>query len=341
MTVKPLKLGFTPEEFTSYMKTVKLTDWKPVGVVLHNTAMPTLKMVQNYISSKQWTFEQLIDNWWVRYIKSGWSAGPHLFIMPDKIWVATPLTMRGTHSPSYNSTYWGIEMIGDFETELCPPETRANTVHALKEMYKLIGVVPNDKNFHFHGEDPRSTHHGCPGKNVHPKSGWLAEMSKSNHINQILARENDICDEAISLVKHWEAFRADPYDDRGSLAIGYGHTSKLGTLPVVTEDMKITEAEADKILRGDLAHLSEKITPLVKVKLTPNQLGALVSFCYNIGVTSFSSSTLLKKINSSDFVGAADEFLKWNKSTNPKTKVKEILVGLTKRRTAERELFLK
>ncbi|EBY2991617.1 lysozyme, partial [Salmonella enterica subsp. enterica serovar Typhimurium] len=47
-----------------------------------------------------------------------------------------------------------------------------------------------------------------------------------------------------------------------------------------------------------------------------------------------SSSTLLRKLNSGDYAGAADEFLRWNKAGG------KVLNGLTRRREAERALFL-
>ena len=144
---------------------------------------------------------------------------------------------------------------------------------------------------------------------------------------------------ALNLIRRWESFVDHAYDDRGSLAIGYGHTAKIG-LPVVTHDMKVTEAEAAAILMHDVEVLAGTLMPLVKVKLNPNQLGAILVFAYNIGRTNFAGSTFLKKVNAGDFAEAAGEFGKWIKSTNPKTGVKEVLPGLIKRRASERELFV-
>ena len=59
----------------------------------------------------------------------------------------------------------------------------------------------------------------------------------------------------------------------------------------------------------------------------------MVSLAYNIGFGNFSKSTLLKKVNSGNFDGASNEFLKWNKSGG-----KELL-GLTRRREREKDLF--
>ena len=77
------------------------------------------------------------------------------------------------------------------------------------------------------------------------------------------------------------------------------------------------------------------VNTLVKSKLTQNQFDALVSFVYNVGSGNFSSSTLLVKLNQGKYLEAANEFLKWNRAGG------KPLSGLTRRRAAERELFLK
>jgi GH24 family phage-related lysozyme (muramidase) len=144
---------------------------------------------------------------------------------------------------------------------------------------------------------------------------------------------------AVDIVKFEESFMGTVYDDRGHWAYGYGHTAKLG-LPSPQPGMTITEPEASKLLASDMTKVVGQVMPLIKVSLTPNQLGAIASFVYNVGQSNFGSSTMLKKINAGDFVGASEEFKKWNKSTNPKTQKKEVLAGLTRRREKERVLFV-
>jgi GH24 family phage-related lysozyme (muramidase) len=70
----------------------------------------------------------------------------------------------------------------------------------------------------------------------------------------------------------------------------------------------------------------------VKVPITDDQFGALVSFDFNTG--SLHKSTLLKKLNAGDYEGAANEFPKWNKAGG------QVLRGLTRRRKSEQNLFL-
>ena len=110
--------------------------------------------------------------------------------------------------------------------------------------------------------------------------------------------------------------------------IGYGHTGN------VKEGDSITKAEAEALLDKDLQTFRNGVKRLVKVPLNENQFGALVSFAYNIGLGSLQSSTLLKMLNAGDYTGAADQFLRWNKSGG------KVLTGLVRRREAERAVFL-
>lgn len=76
------------------------------------------------------------------------------------------------------------------------------------------------------------------------------------------------------------------------------------------------------------------VSDLVKVPLNQNQFDALVSFAFNLGLGNLKSSTLLKKLNASDYIGASKEFERWNRAGG------KVLNGLTRRRIAERDLFL-
>ena len=88
------------------------------------------------------------------------------------------------------------------------------------------------------------------------------------------------------------------------------------------------------LFRSEINKLTSKVKSLVKIPATDNMLAALVAFAYNVGIGNFSKSTLLKKLNAADIHGAADEFLRWNKVKGVECN------GLTRRRRAERELFL-
>jgi lysozyme len=116
--------------------------------------------------------------------------------------------------------------------------------------------------------------------------------------------------------------------------IGYGHTGFVDGKPI-TDGMKITETKAIELRTKDLEKFEKSVSSLVTVKLNQNQFDALVSFSYNVGVGNLKSSTLLKKLNKGDYIGASKEFIKWNKGGGM------VLPGLIRRRKAETELFTK
>lgn len=141
-------------------------------------------------------------------------------------------------------------------------------------------------------------------------------------------------DAGVALIKSFEGLRLKAYHDSvGVLTIGFGHTSAAGA-PLVTKGLTITDDEAEQILRTDLLLYEDVVEEAVTVPLTGNQFAALVSFTYNLGGGNLRSSTLLRKLNAGDYAGAADEFARWDKAGG------KVLAGLTRRRAAERELFL-
>lgn len=136
---------------------------------------------------------------------------------------------------------------------------------------------------------------------------------------------------AIKLIKEFEGCRLVAYlDPVGIPTIGYGTTKnvKIG--------MKVTKAEAEMLLMDDLnRERVPAVKKMVKVACTNNELCALVSFCYNVGVGALQKSTLLKKLNANKSdEEVANEFLKWTKAKG------KVLKGLVRRRQAERKLFL-
>ena len=136
-------------------------------------------------------------------------------------------------------------------------------------------------------------------------------------------------DNGIDVIKRFEGFSSVPYRDAQGWSIGYGHFIKPDeTLTAVSEE------QANELLRQDAATASAAVSNNVTVPLTQNQFDALVSFTYNVGVTAFRNSTLLKKLNAGNYSGAADQFARWNKSGG------EILAALTSRRADEQELFM-
>jgi len=134
----------------------------------------------------------------------------------------------------------------------------------------------------------------------------------------------------LDIIKEFEELRLEAYlCPAGVPTIGWGHTRgvKLG--------QTITEEQAEGFLLEDTHEAELAIQRLVHTPLTQNQFDALVSLVFNIGIANFKSSTLLKKLNTGDTVGTANEFNKWVYSKKIK------LRGLVRRRDKERLLFLK
>ena len=90
--------SFSPSDFAVYVDSVNFTTWRPQFVVLHNTAVPTFIDWHNVPGDQRM---RGLEHYY-RDVQQ-WSAGPHLFVADDRIWVFTPLNTPGVHSPSWNA----------------------------------------------------------------------------------------------------------------------------------------------------------------------------------------------------------------------------------------------
>lgn len=139
--------------------------------------------------------------------------------------------------------------------------------------------------------------------------------------------------DGIELIKKFEEFRGTAYKcPAGVWTIGYGTTQN------VKEGQKISEFDASTKLHKWLIDQGKTVKKLIHTDINNRQYTAIMSFVYNLGVSAFASSTLLKKINEGDYKGAGDEFLRWTKATI--NGEKKVLPGLVKRRKVERLVFL-
>ena len=156
-------LGFDAAGFDVYCKGLTWTSWRPTFIALHNTAIPNLAQ-----RPKGFT-RQHIQNL-VHYYRDDqkWSAGPHLFVDDRQIWVFTPLTTTGRHSPSWNHVAVGLEMLGDYRTDDFDggrgAAVRKNAVCAMASLCGALGIDP--ATMKLHKEDPKTTHRECPGDKV-------------------------------------------------------------------------------------------------------------------------------------------------------------------------------
>lgn len=133
----------------------------------------------------------------------------------------------------------------------------------------------------------------------------------------------------LDLIKRFEGLRLRSYLCPANVwTIGYGHTGN------VTANQIVTSEQAESILKTDLRKFEQAVTDSVSAALNQNQFDALVSLAFNIGSGAFAKSTLVKLLNNRDYSGAAEQFLRWNQAGG------RVLDGLSKRRAAERALFL-
>jgi lysozyme len=141
---------------------------------------------------------------------------------------------------------------------------------------------------------------------------------------------------AVDLIKGFEGLRLKPYLDAvGIPTIGYGTIMYPDGKKVSLSDPEISEAKSLEYLEYEVNKKASAVEKMVSVPLNDNEFGALVSFAYNVGVGALQKSTLLKFLNASqDRVAVADQLLRWNKAGGKE------LPGLTRRRQAERSLFL-
>jgi lysozyme len=142
---------------------------------------------------------------------------------------------------------------------------------------------------------------------------------------------------AASIIAIFEGKKLKAYKDQGGVwTIGFGSTYNIDEKRPVREGDTIDEATAIRWLNTIAGDLQNQIKKVITVSVNQNQLDSLTSLAYNIGISAFKKSTLLKRLNANyPKIQVADEFLRWNK-------VKGIInQGLSNRRSKERELFLK
>lgn len=137
----------------------------------------------------------------------------------------------------------------------------------------------------------------------------------------------------LALVREFEGNKPKAYlDPVGIITVGVGHVVlpkdhiKLGQV--------ISNERVDSLLRDDLAQAEQGVENALAEDVTDNQFAACVSLAFNIGVSGFRKSSIAKFINAGDVILAADRFLLYNRAKG------KTLAGLTRRRKAERALYL-
>lgn len=137
---------------------------------------------------------------------------------------------------------------------------------------------------------------------------------------------------AVALIKRWEGCRLEAYPDPASggepWTIGWGATG-----PGIKKGVRWTQAQADDRLALDVERFMRGVRESVRRPVSDNQLGAMTSLAYNIGIGAFRRSTLLRLFNAGDTVGAGKQFDRWNKANG------RVMKGLIRRRADERAVY--
>lgn len=156
-----------------------------------------------------------------------------------------------------------------------------------------------------------------------------------------------ISKQALDMIKHHEGVRLKPYRCPARLwTVGVGHVivpdhaktpfdERLNLKLPKEWNRQLTMEEVDAILQADLKRFEAGVRKLCPANLSQSRLDALVSFSFNVGLGNLQRSSIRMRHNRGDFAGAADEFMKWTKAAG------KVLPGLVKRRTDERNLYLK
>ena len=175
---------------------------------------------------------------------------------------------------------------------------------------------------------------------------WLMQKQKADQHQVAVASDTEdvgvaVASDAIrqismvgrELICSFESLQLQAYDDGvGVCTIGYGTTVYPDDRRVKAGDV-CTRAQAESFMAHDLKRFEQTVSSAVTVPLNQHQFDALVSLTYNIGQGAFRDSTLLRKLNAKDYLGAAAQFDVWNRGGG------RVLQGLVNRRAAERQWF--
>jgi hypothetical protein len=166
------KTGFKPNPNTGKV-------WAPKGVVLHNTAAPSLGQWANYSDAQKVNWGSNLNNY---YKGMGWHSGPHFCGTPES-WslVLCDLLADGVHDSCRNADYFGVETIGNFAPGADDPATGPGLA-AMKASANILASLcarfdfDPDSDIDFHRNCTKDGHL-CPGTAV--SDGWAIGLVKT------------------------------------------------------------------------------------------------------------------------------------------------------------------
>lgn len=196
--------GLTLDEFRRYVKGYDFGKLKPSGLVLHHTWKPT---------KGEWRGDVSIEGLRRYYEDKGWTAGPHLFISEDKVWLFTPMNKVGIHAGTGNATYSmgflksytiGIEVVGDYDTEKWSGGTKTNALGAIKMLMTQLAIPTENVTFHRDWTNQKT----CPGSAI-TKEWLFAELAKLDSEGNFVSPQSQPSAYALEA---WQWFRDNNFD---------------------------------------------------------------------------------------------------------------------------------
>lgn len=224
-------------EWLDYVASYDFGPIAPDRIVLHHTWKPTVD---------QWAGERSMIAMRKVYEQNGWPAGPHIYVAPDGIWLATPMSDVGVHANAGNANLefqadWGnfkklkwysvgVEMVGNYDPVRPSGVIWEEAKAVLGALCKRFGKTPQAA-ISFHRDYSSKT---CPGSAV-TKDWVFAEVN-----NWLMAQrlEDFVVDSPIGTNIHQgpgvtfpvagsmvdgEAFKGIIKDDAGCLAFEGDH----------------------------------------------------------------------------------------------------------------------
>lgn len=128
----------------------------------------------------------------------------------------------------------------------------------------------------------------------------------------------------------WEGDKRNAYYDiAGVLTVCHGYTGKD-----IIKTKTYTKQECTALLEKELSVHAKGVLACTNVPLRPNEYDAYTLFAYNVGVKGYCTSSLLKKLNAGDNVGACNGLMQWSYAKG------KYVQGLNNRRAYERQMCL-
>jgi lysozyme len=140
----------------------------------------------------------------------------------------------------------------------------------------------------------------------------------------------------LEMLAHHEGIRQKPYKcPAGLWTVGVGHLIGDGKSLPDSWNRTFSLEEVYAILAKDVIRFERGVERLITIPLTQNQMDAIISFTFNLGIGCLQRSSVRQKLNRGDKEGAIESLLKYNKAGG------KVLKGLDNRRKDEAALFNK